>query len=449
MSQYPLSYTQEFLCAFDKGDGEGSFSPRYHNTRGWRLSGTIDLDVLQHALNDVVARHEALRTAIVHDGGTGYQEVLPPSPPALVVHDLSDTDAGSDSAPESRDRRVEEFLNQVEAGAIDAHRHPVLRAELGRFDDNDAVLVLIAHHTATDGWSMRVIMRDLAHCYATRTGHDTPPLPTPRQYREYAVWQKEALTEDALASGRDYWRQKLHGSQMLAVPMDRPRSELTKVTSTHRFVIDTALTSATLKFAAALRSSPFMVLLTAYELVLRERTGATDIVVPTLTAGRGHPEFEDTVGTFFNFIPLRTSLDGCATLREAMQRTRTTCIEAQTYEVPFGHIVGEAPELMAPFAATDLAVGAIQVFQHPFVTDGELGAGLKYAEIRRRLLSQEVSADIPDGTLWTLDVDPSDGIFGNIKFNRNEFDESTIAGMVDAFTAALRRIVTTPDAPLQ
>lgn len=443
MSEIPLSFTQDFLCAFDKGDEDGSFGPRYHNTRGWLLHGTVDLDTLQLALNDVVQRHEAIRTVMVRDTEPKHQLILPAAPPELVVHDLSGVD------PQQRQQRVEEFLNQVEAGSISVHQQPPLRAELGRFDEQESVLVLVAHHTVTDGWSMRVIMRDLASFYAARRGGTEPDLPELQQYREYTEWQRQTLTEEALDKAREYWRNHLQGAQMLAVRMDRPRStELTKVTSTYRFVIDAELTGATLRFASSMRSSPFMVLLAAYNLVLHRRTGATDVVTPTITSGRGQPQFENTVGSFFGFVPLRTNLEGCATLREVVQRSRTTALQAQINEIPFPHIMAEAPELMSVFAADDLAVGAIQVFQHPFVADGEMDSGLKYSEIRRRLLSQEVSADIPDGTLWTLDVDPADGIFGNVKFNRNEFDQSTIATMVEEFVAELRRIVTSPDAAL-
>jgi condensation enzyme len=442
MSEFPLSFTQDFLCAFDKGDESGSFGPRYHNTRGWLLHGPVDVPTLRAALADVVRRHEAIRTVMVRDAEPRVQRVLPAEQPDLVVHDLSSV------APQDRPARVEAFLNEVEAGTISVHRQPPLRAELGRFDDEESVLVLVAHHTVTDGWSMRVAMRDLAAFYAARREGGEADLPPMLQYREYAAWQRETMTPEVLDKAREYWRTQLAGAQFLGVPMDRPRSAEPKVTSTYRFVIDGELTSTTLKFASSMRSSPFMVLLAAYNLVLHRRTGATDIVAPTITSGRGQPQFENTIGAFFGFVPLRTDLSGCATLREVVQRSRTTALQAQVNEIPFPTVLGEAPDLMNVFAADDLAVGAIQVFQHPFVADGEMGGDLKYAEIRRRLLSQEVSADIPDGTLWTLDVDPADGIFGNVKFNRTEFDQATIAGMVDEFVTVLRRIVTSPDSAL-
>ncbi len=170
--------------------------------------------------------------------------------------------------------------------------------------------------------------------------------------------------------------------------------------------------------------------------------------MPTITSGREDPRFEETVGPFFNFIPLRTDLSGCVTLRDVHARTRVTCIEAQTREIPFGDIAPEAPELMAPFADDTAAVGAIQVFQHPFVGGGHLdGEGLRYLEIRRRLRFQPVSGDIPDGLLWTFDMAPAEDTYAAVKFNRNEFDVSTVSAMVADFQEALRRLVADPDAP--
>src|SRR5262249_21391423 len=212
---------------------------------------------------------------------------------------------------------------------------------------------------------------------------------------------------------------------------------------------DAGLTGPAREFAPRQRSSPFMVLLAAYQVLLHRAPGAEDLVVPTITAGRGQVQFDETVGPFFNFLPLRTSLAGCGTVRDALLRTRSACLQAQSHEIPCAHILAEAPGLMDPFAANDRAVSAIQVFQHPFGADGEMGEDLRYAEIRRRLRSAPVSAGIPDGVLWTLDVDPPYGILGNVKFNRNEFDESTVAGLVDGFVRVLREIVSSPDSPLR
>src|SRR5262249_40575910 len=160
------------------------------------------------------------------------------------------------------------------------------------------------------------------------------------------AWQRAEATPDAVLRQRTFWRDNLAGAQLFASPMDRPRSAQPMVTSTHRFAIDAELTGATLKFAARQRSSTFMVLLAAYQVLLPRAPGAEDVAARPLTAGRGQVEFDETVGPFFNFLPLRTSLAGCGTVRDALLRTRSACLQAQSHEIPFAHILAEAPGLM-------------------------------------------------------------------------------------------------------
>ncbi|MFF5207167.1 condensation domain-containing protein [Streptosporangium sp. NPDC000396] len=442
-NQIPLSLNQEFLCAFDKGDAEGAFSDRHTLVFGWRVSGEIDLDALQGALDDVVERHETLRTEMVRGEETRYQKIHPPSPVELLVRDLPGDDPGS------RDVRAEEFLNELDAGKYSVLRLPHLRAVLGRFDDTDAVLVLVAHHTATDAWSIQLIIRDLAAFYAARRGHGPADLPEVCQYREFAVWQQESSAAGAGKRSCEYWRDKLKGAQILAIPTDRQKSpEVISTYAVYRFLIDKELTSATFAFSKVTRSSPFMTMLAAYNVLLHKMTGATDIVVPTFTSGRYQDRFLDTVGPFFNFVPLRTDIAGCGTFREVADRTRSTCIEAYSHDIPFAQVVNEAPELILPFAENDRSVVAFEVLQSPFAMDGELVGDLRYSEIRRRLLSQPLCSDIPDGALWATDVLPSGDMVGSLKFNTNLFDESTMAGIVSEFRRVLRSAVTAPDTPL-
>ncbi|MFC4146114.1 condensation domain-containing protein [Micromonospora mangrovi] len=437
----PLSLPQAFLVAFDSGDEGGPFGNRYFNTQVLRLTGALDVEALQQALDDLVQRHEALRTVVVRGGAEPYQEVRPAPPVRLVTSTLGDVPA------DDRHRRAEEFAVEVEAGTLEVDDLPLLRAHLGRFDETDAVLVLIAHHVATDGWSLRVLARDLSLLYARRTG-EAVELPGAPSYRDFTVHQLGQTAGERVERSRAYWARKLDGARMLAVPMDRPRSAGgAKVTSTYRYVLDPDLARAVGRFAAKERSSTFIVLMAAYAALLRQRTGNPDVVTPTITAGRNEPEFENTVGAFFNFIPLRIDLSDCLTWRDVVARTRATCLEAQNHEIPFAEIVPLAPELMSTFAADDLAVGAMQVFQNPFQRTGRFGSAVSYTEMRERQVFQEVSSHIPDGVLWTLEVAPA-GMVGQLKFNRSQFDTDTIAGLVEELQATLRAIVTTPDAPL-
>ncbi|MCW2877882.1 MAG: lgrB [Sphaerisporangium sp.] len=437
----PLSFQQEFLCLFDKGDSVGPFGPRYHIVDGWRLHGELDLDVLRKALDDVVERHEALRTVVARGEGDRYQEVLPPSSPELSVRDLS-------GEPDSRELQVERLLIEIESGDFSVRERPLLRATLGRFDDRDAILVLIAHHTAVDAWSMQLILRDLAAFYAARKGHDVPELPPAVQYQEYAAWQREGPAEATSRSGA-YWRERLAGARIVALPTDRLRSaEPVFSTGWYRFALPAELRSAITELAASMKSSAFMVMLAAFKVFVHRSTGATDVVVPTFAPGRGKARFEETVGSFFNFLPIRTDLAGCGTFREVVGRTRASCIGAYSRELPLSQILQEAPELMVPAMVDGLASCVFQVLQDPFTMDHELIGDLEYSAIRRRELSQPLGSDIPDGTLWTLKFDASGDIGGELGYSSNLIDESTVRALAAEYLHVLREVVGDPGAPL-
>lgn len=440
----PLSYNQEFVCLFDHGDGSGPFSPRYHIVHGWRLRGRVDVDALQGALDDLVERHEALRTLLVRTGDGLRQEVHPACPPRLEVRDLSGT------APQERRGRVEELLNEVEATTLDARELPHLRAVLGRFDSEDSLLVLVVHHTLTDGWSVRLIIRELATLYALRRGHALPGLPEAPQYREHTLREREETVEAARTAARERWRTMLEGAHITAIPTDRPRSAgLAPRTSVYRFAFDEDLVRPLLRTAKATRSTPFMVLLTAYKVLVHRRTGATDVVVPTFTPGRGTERAAQTVGPFFNFLPLRTGIAGCRTFRDVVARVRAACVEAYAYEIPSVQIFAQAPRLMLPALEDRAAPVVFQVFPFPFVLDREVVGDLEYSEVVERRRSQSPGSDVPDGALWTLNVLETGKLFGSVQFRDNLFDESTISGMVAEFHRILRGGVDDPDAPVE
>ncbi|GAT67114.1 hypothetical protein HS048_22070 [Planomonospora sp. ID91781] len=442
--QIPLSFHQEFLCAFDTGTTEGPFGPRYHVVGAWRLRGELDLGALEAALRDVVDRHEALRTVIVRDRGRPYQSVLAPCPPELSVRDLRGC------APEERERRAEELLNEVESETNDAGELPLIRAVVGRFDDTDAVLVLNAHHTAADAWSIDVILRDLLACHAARARGAAPDLPPVPQYRDHARHERENAAGPAAAAARAYWRERLRDASITALRTDRPRSAgAPKATSWHRFAVDAEVASATVSLAGELKSSPFMVLFAAYQVFLRGLTGTDDLVVPTFTPGRGNARFHETVGSFINFLPLRTDLSGCETVRDVVRRTRQTCLGAYSHDIPFVQILEEAPALMAPVASDDLQVSAFQAISSPYLAADERAGGLRYSKLWRRTLSQEVGSDVPDGILWTLHIGPSNDMVGSLGFNGNRFDADTMSGMLADFLRLLRRAVTAPDTALR
>ncbi|MCN0176875.1 condensation domain-containing protein [Salinispora arenicola] len=431
----PLSLQQDFLRRVDHGDDAGPFGSRYTIVGGWRIRGPIDVDTLRDALADVVARHEALRTLLMVDGDEACQQIQPPSSPDLMLRDLPDR------GPADRERIAEDFLNDVESGRFGMDETPLLRAVLGRFDNDDAVLALVAHHTAADGWSMQVIMRDLASYYAARRQGRPADLPPARQYREYVAWQQANADSETAVAARRYWQERLRDAQVWPVRTDLTRADGPFVTSWYRFLLEDELRAATVALAAETRSTPFMVLMAAYLTHLRERTGETDLVVPTFMPGRNPSWTLQIVGSFYNFIPLRTDTSNCTDFRDLIGRVRTTCLDAYRHELPFADIIAQAPDVMNAAIGPDAAACVLQVTQSPYVLREEQVGDLRYTALRRRLVSAPVGSQIPDGALLGLELDPDGGIVGSIGFTTNLFVESTIVGMAADFQQTLRDVL--------
>jgi hypothetical protein len=442
LDRFPLSANLELFCIFDKGDDEGAFGPRHLVILGWRVEGEVDVDALRGALDDVVARNEILRTEVFRGDDEQYQCVHPPQPSEVVVIDLPADD------DRTRDERADEFVNETESRQrMAAADRPHVRAVLGRFDERDGVLVLLTHHTASDGWSMQVLIRELAAFYAARTGGAPAELPEAVQYKEFSAWQQEALRSDTANRARAYWRDKLVGAQMSTIVMDQPEG-VPYGYAVHRFLLPVELSTAAQQLAKGLRSSPFMVLLAAFNALQHKMTGATDLVSCTLTAGRGEPRYAEVVGPFFNLVPLRTDLSDGGTFAQLVGKTRTTCLEAYAYELPFAHIAAEAEDLNKPYAVGNLAVCAFQVFQFPTAMDGTAVGGLTYTEVRRRLQSYPDTSEIPNGIVFTLDLLPTGEIAGHLRYNKAEFLPSTIEKIAGEYQDILTRATATPTIPL-
>jgi condensation enzyme len=432
-NQFPLSCTQELFCA-----EEANFGPRFIVAAGWRIAGQIDIAALHGALDAVVARHELLRTIVVRDAHPPYQQVFPPCSVPLEIRDLPP------ATGLSADVRAEKLLIEAELSSVDVAELPLLRAILGRLGERDSVLILVAHHSASDGWSMQVIMRDLAASYAARVDRRPVQLPTVRQYREYAVWQQAAVAGPETGRSRKYWRDKLRGARIFAMPADHavPREHIQPY-SAHNFTIDAEVMAGLSNFARAMRSSPFMVLLAAFNMLANQITGTTDPVIYTLTTGRNEPQFQDTVGLFLNFLPLRTQVAGCTSFREVMARTRATCLEAYQHEIPIEHIVGEAPDLMQTLTDSRACETIFGVFQPQFDSMARQIADGSQEILKREL--PEVSSDMGSGLSWNMELQSMGGLTGCVQFNVEDIAETKMTDWVREYRRILSTAVRDPD----
>ena len=430
--RYPLSFTQEWFITLDQGDDGGTFGRRFILVNAARVAGPVDLAVLQGALDDVVARHELLRTLVIRDGDPPYQIVRPPCSVPLKVRDLA-PDTGT-----SRDMIAQKLIVEAEAGAISAREVPLLRAELCRFDDRDSVLFLTVHHSVSDAWSLEVILRDLGAFYASRHTGVPAALPPVRQYREYAQWQRDNAASTAADGSPRYWQEKLHDAREFTISNDHGHPEsYSRPYSMHVHDIDADVIAGASALATATRSTLFTVLLSAFYVLAHKISGGTDLAIRAFTAGRDEPQFQDTMGLFLNVVPFRTDLAGCTSFRDIVTRAMETFIEAITHELPVNVIEQTFPDFIK--SREDLRTSQFIISSSVSLFDDELTYPIAEGArvITERLLQEPTYHDIPSGMVWNLTLQPSGKLNGGVLFNQDEFDESTVQG----WAADLRHIL--------
>jgi condensation enzyme len=434
--RYPLSFTQEWFLTLDQGEDGGTFGPRFMTVSAVRVTGHVDLAVLQGALDDVVVRHELLRTLVVRDANPPYQQVLPPCRVPLEVRDLPP--ASDDHGGKSRDLVVQELFLEAEAGSISAQQVPLMKVLLCKFDDRDSVLLLTVHHSVSDGWSVRVIFRDLGAFYTARRTGIPAVLPQMRQYREYAAWQHANATSTADDGAPAYWQHKLDGAREFTMPNDHGHPDsYSRPYSQHVHDIEPQVMTAASALALATRSTVFTVELAAFYVLACTITGHTDLAIRAFTAGRNELEFQNTMGLFLNCVPFRTDIADCTSFRDIVIATRETFVDAMAYELPVNWIEQTFPGFVK--SRENLRTSQFIIANQ----EGEPGEDLTFgiAEGARWAINQMLQGsevhDIPSGTVWNLSAGPSGELSGGILFNLDEFDESTVAG----WAAGLRRIL--------
>jgi len=427
--RYPLSFTQEWFIGLDQGDDGGTFGRRFILVCPTRITGHVDLAVLQGALDDVVARHELLRTVVVRDADPPYQQVFPPCQVPLEVKDLLPVTG------KSRDMVIQELGYQTDT--INAREVPLLRARLCRFDDQDSVLFVTVHHSVSDAWSLEVIMRDLGAFYASRATGTPAELPPVRQYREFAEWQRASATSSAEDGAPAFWRDKLSGAREFTISNDHGHPDsYSRPYSLHRHGIEADVIAKASALATACRTTLFSVLLSAFYLLAHEITGATDLTIRAFTAGRDVEEFHNTMGLFLNCVPFRTDIADCTSFRDIVAHSKETLVDAISHELPVNVIEQTFPDFIK--SRDDLRTSQFIISCHES-QEGEdlilpLAEGARQIEVR---LDEDGPRDIPSGMVWNLDLPPSGHLSGSVLFNRDEFDESTVAG----WAADLRRIL--------
>ncbi|MFJ4961812.1 amino acid adenylation domain-containing protein [Streptomyces sp. NPDC088729] len=330
----PLSFAQERLWFLDRTSDRGD---AYLLHYGWRLRGGLDRTAWQHALDDLVERHEVLRTALVESDGRPVQRVRDAVPVPLHWERAPD-------GPSERERldAVRERAAALATRRFDLTRPPLLRAGVWELAEDDHVAVVALHHAVTDGWSKGVLVDELAQHYrARREGRRAVLPPLEVQYADYAVWQRDRADSGALEPQLAYWEETLDGAAALELPTDRSRpAAFSGRGGAVEVELPAGLADRVDAFARERGATRFMVLLAAAQLVLSRWSGQSDVCVGTPVAGRGRVELEPLVGFFVNTVVLRTDLSGRPGFARLLDRVRDGVLGAFDHqEVPFERVV--------------------------------------------------------------------------------------------------------------
>ncbi|HST60441.1 MAG TPA: amino acid adenylation domain-containing protein, partial [Longimicrobium sp.] len=323
----PLSFAQERMWFLER---MSPASGMYNMADVLALDGPLDVEALRAALEAVVARHEVLRTRYVEVDGVPLQDVMPPPRFLLPVEDVAEA-------------AVQERMRDEARAPFDLDTQIPIRARLLRLVPERHVLLLTAHHIASDAWSWGVLLREMTQAYgAALLGEEAAFAPLPVQYADYAVWQRAWLHGPVMEGQLAFWRGRLAGAPaLLELPYDRPRPA---EQDEEGGVLHAALPPETVRAARQLArrdgATLYMVLLAAWKATLHRWSGETDIVVGSPIAGRARPETEGLVGLFVNTLALRTDLGGNPSFRTLLGRVRDTALEAYAHQdVPFEKLV--------------------------------------------------------------------------------------------------------------
>ena len=330
----PLSFAQERLWFLDQLDPNSCV---YSIPMELRIQGALNAAVLQDCWNEIVRRHEALRTRFETVDLQPMQVIAPTASLEMPLTDLS-----SLAAPQ-REAEAKRLCAEEGQRPFDLKNDLMLRARLFRLAPEDHILFLNFHHIVVDGWSLGVMFSELNTLYAAFLAGKDSPLPVLQvQYADYAVWQRDWVQGQVLEKQLGYWLKQLDGApQRLELPTDRPRPLAHGYSgATMRLELPSALTSALRDLSRAEGVTFFITLLAGFQTLLQRYTGVDDIVVGSVVGGRNRTEVEGLIGFFVNAVALRGDLSGNPTFRALLQRTRTMFLAAFAHQdLPFEKLV--------------------------------------------------------------------------------------------------------------
>jgi amino acid adenylation domain-containing protein len=426
----PLSFAQARLLFLKELQSVGH---TYNMPIAVQVKGLLNVIALKQSLNEIVQRHEALRTTFT----TANQQPVQIIHPSLNLT-LSEINL-EHFPPNDREAKSLQIASEEAQQPFNLTELPLLRAKLLRLSPQSHILLLTMHHIISDGWSLGILVRELAAFYDAFFERKPVSLPSLTiQYADYAVWQRQRLQGEVLENLINYWKQQLAGPlPVLQLPTDRPRTVVqTFKGRKQKLQLSKSLSQAIANKSQQAGVTPFIILLTAFKILLHHYTGQEDILVGSPVANRDRAEIEDLIGLFTNTVVLRTNLDGNPTFTSLLEKVRDVVLGAYNHqELSFEKLV----EILRP----ERNMTHTPLFGVMFVLQNAPMPALEFSGLKLHPL--EIDNNTAKFDL-TLDLqETSNGIEGWFEYNTDLFDASTIERMAGHLQMLLEAFVTNPE----
>ena len=427
---FPLSFAQQRLWLLDR---MAPGNPFYNIPLAIPIQAQLDIPVLERALNAIIARQESLRTVFDEIDGEPAQIVRDAMP--LTIDEIDISHLG----PAEQEARTAELASADAVRVFNLRTGPLIRCSVITCGPASSVLLLSMHHIVSDGWSMGILARELTALYqAFALGQPDPLPPLEIQYADYSVWQRDTFQGAELEDELSYWHDKLRDLPQLDLPTDKPRPDTASFEgAAHLVDLGPKLSAAARAAGRKTGATPFMVLLTAFAIVMARRSGQDDLAIGAPIAGRTQPEIEGLIGFFVNSLVFRIDATGAPTFAELLERVRDTCLDAyQHQELPFERLVEEINPSRDP-SRNPLFQITFQLVNAP--TLGASGGGDAGPQVHRGSAIFDLA--------FTL-LDSPDSYRGMIEYSTDLFEADTIARITDEFMVLLEAAADSPDTPI-
>lgn len=428
-----LSYAQHRLWFLDQMEPDSCL---YNLPVVLRLEGPLQTEALQRALQEIVNRHEILRTTFVGNGEGPIQ--------VIAVRQILEVPVVQVSAADglTLEGEIDRLVGQAIRQPFNLARGPVIRALLLRLNPEWHVLALTLHHIVCDTWSLNILLRELAALYEAFAADQRPALPElPVQYADFALWQQRHLRGAVLEKQLAYWMRQLEGlTQMLELPTDRPRPAVQTYQGAHQaFVLTRSLTDALKALSRRENVTLFMTLLALFKTLLHRCSGQDDIVVGTPVANRTRREIEPLIGFFSNTLVLRTQVRSDLPFRQFLGGVRQTALEAyDQQDLPFEKLV----ETLQP----ERTLSHNPLFQVMLILQNGLPQSLTMGGLGVSRMEVHTGTAKFDLTLSLFE--DSRGLGGELEYNTDIFEAQTAARFLSQFQTLAESVVANPDCPI-